>query len=237
MTSLATTMKRVDTALAAKYSGMKILTGNPPALTDVAVFIEDPMTEEFPELTYPSISIKFVSDSPNFEVSEGNEGEFEDVGYDSSIYPNERLMRLLPEPHRLMYTIETHHKAKVGESRDLVHEALMKKTPARGYITIKNIDDEDIDVWLFWAEGIGMTQNDVYEADVVIYSKMITVSLPVFIARADADDVTREKVAMIADWKVFSRRTILTPDGIVVIPGEETLDLEFQFDEDSEGPV
>ena len=237
MTSLATTVKLIDDALALKYAGMTILTGDPPASTNVTVFIEAPQPEDYRELVYPSVSINLMSIMTHHEVSEGDEGESEEVGYDSGVSPNERLMRMNPEPKKIIYTIETLHKAKVGESRDLVHEAILSKTPDRGYITVKNIDGEDLDLWMLWTEGMGVANKDDVDADIVIYNKVLQVTVLAYIARVAYDNIDREKVAMNVIWTLFSRETVLTTNGIVIRAGGDVEDLEFEYDATTEGPV
>ena len=77
----AITIKQLDAALVSRYSGITIDTGNPPASTDVTVFLEEPSSEEFPEVIYPSISIKFLSMTYDVDRAHTEDELFEETDY------------------------------------------------------------------------------------------------------------------------------------------------------------
>jgi len=227
--SLAVRVSAVDAALIAKYSGISINTGEPPVPTGVTPFIEEPSTEETPERVYPSVVLKLIAINPRFELSESTDDEKEEVDYDDTVFPHERVMRDSPLPYTLMYSLDTWHKIRVGESRDLVYEAIIKRTNPRGYLTVTNIDGNPVTPDLFW--GGGVVENDEKKPDIVIYHKTLTLEIPVWLILDDTE--TREKVAMYVEWKVSSYETKTELDGsIVPIAGSETLDVDFYVDGD-----
>lgn len=224
MTSLAVTMKAIDAALLAKYTGITINTGDPPASTSVTPFIEDPNPEQYAERTYPSIAIKMISMTPDYTgIYETEDLNEEEVAYDPGPAPPVRSMRKNPLPYRLLYSLDTWHKARVGESRDLVTEALIHRTDPRGSLTVTNIDGVDIPVWMFWQGGI--TSVDEYDVDEVIYHKSLTVLILAYVAIVDSDDVTEEKVVTELNLDVSLRHTWRDKDGFHVDDSKNVKDV------------
>ena len=194
----------------AHYSGFSIDVGGTP--TPVTVFIETPQNEETPERTFPSVAIRLLSINPEFDnIREDADEIDEEVGYDPGPAVHERIMRESPLPWRLLYSIDTWHRVRAIESRDLVSKILVRQTRPRSYITAQNIDGEDITLWTFMSGGI--VSNDEERPDEVIYHKTATVEVLAYLSLVDFDDVTREKVAMELNWTVFSRELVPGPDG------------------------
>jgi len=230
MTSLAVTLKAIDAALFAKYSGISIDAGDPPAATPVSVFLEDPDPEEYPERVYPSVSIRFISLVPDYTgiVESDDIDESEEISYDDGVSPPVRTMRKKPLPHRIMYSIDTWHRARVSESRDLVAEAIQYLTDPRGYLTVQNIDGTNIDVWLFWAGGIATA--DERSTDEIIYHKSLTVSVLAYLARTAVGTTTEVKVATDLDFEVLSRHVYLDSNGDLQIDDSKNVkDVEFRI--------
>jgi hypothetical protein len=237
MTTIATTLKDVDLAMAARYAGVAIDvdSGAGPVSTPVDVFLEEPSTAEYPDRVYPSISIKLLSLDPNFEESHSEDQNEEEIAYTAVPDPPERTMRLRPFPYRISYRVDTWHRIRAGESRDLVVETLIQRTPPRGYVTVPTVDAGSQNLWVFWAGGIA--QLDEINADEVIYHKSATVEV---LAHLLLDTTTTDrKAATEVQWRIVQERTVASPDGkgVVVIPGEGFLDLTMQIDEDGERPL
>ena len=230
MTSLATTIKAIDAALVTKYSGISIDTGSPSVVTPVTVFMEDPDPEEYPERVYPSIALKLLSTVPDyFAIVESDDvDDSEEISYNDLVVPPVRTMRKKPLPHRVMYSIDTWHKARASESRDLVAEALLYLTDPRGYLTVQNIDGTAIDLWMFWDGGI--TAAEERSIDEIIYHKTLTVSILAYLARTAVDTTTDTKVATELDFEVQSRHFYLGAGGVIQIDDSKNVkDVEFRI--------
>ena len=227
MTSLAVTLKAIDVALVTKYTGLSINTGTPPVATSITAFIEDPDPEVYSERTYPSISIKLISMIPDYSgIYESEDLNEEETDYDPTETPPVRSMRKKPLPFRLAYSLDTWHKARVGESRDLVTEALIYNTDPRGYLTVSNIDGVNIPIWMFWQGGV--TSVDEYDVDEVIYHKSLTVVVLAYVAQVAFDDVSEEKVVTELNLDVSSRHTWRDEDGFHVDDSKNVKDVSIR---------
>ena len=235
--TVATTLKDVDLALAARYAGISIPVEAPggPVVTPVDVFPEEPATEAFPERVYPSISLKLVSLNPNFEEVHTCTDLEEEVGYNESASPPERDMRQSPFPFRVTYSLDTWHKVRVGESRDLVAETMIRRTPPRGAVTVPLVGGGTHALWVFWSGGIATL--DEPGSDETIYHKSLTVDVLASLL-VDAE-VTTRKVVTSAQWAFVHERALVSPDGrgVVVVPGEGFLDLTMKVDQDGDRPI
>lgn len=176
--SLAATQRAVDAALFARYAGISIDvqdSGGAPVATPVEVFIEDPATEEQTERAYPSVAITFLGATFDVDRFHTSDDMPENIGPVSADPVPEQITRPAPKPYRLQYSIDTWHRVRAAEDRDLVAEAIFQRTPPRGFVTLTNVDGETVDVWVLWAGGI--TSLDERQPDVVIYHKTLTVDV------------------------------------------------------------
>ncbi len=230
MTSRAVTQSAIDFALAARFVGITIdIEGTPTA---VKVFIEDPHTTHYPERVFPSVSIRAISEVDDFENFEGDtEDEFEEVGYNDLVDPNERSMRRKPEPRRLLYSIDTWHKVRLAEHRSLASSVLTERVQSRGALTVVNIDGTAIDLWLM---RFGRLQHlPEYKADYTVYHSALTVEVLAELALVAHDDTVEEKVAMTALWEIFSRKPLTGADeSVTVDPADDKLLLTLRINED-----
>ena len=229
MTSNAVTLKAIDAALIAKYSGIAINTGDPPASTAVTAFLEIPDPEEYTERVFPSIAIQFLSSVPDyFSIVDSEDLMDEEVSYNAGASPPVSTRRKRPLPHRIQYSVETFHRVRVSESRDLVTEALLHRTDPRGYLTVQNIDGVDIDVWLLWDGGI--LSKDRTETDETIYRKILTVTALAYLSTVDVATTTEEKVATELNFEVQSRHTYLDSNGVLQVDDSKNVtDVEIRI--------
>jgi hypothetical protein len=218
MTSKATTIKLIDAALLAKYSGLTVLTGDPPASTPVSVFLETPDPEERTERTYPSISIQYVTMAPDYrDMQHCDDEDDEDLILDGTVTPPEMITRPYPTAFRIMYSLGTWHRKRIAEDRDLVFEALLRTTKIRSYLTVPNIDGTNITVWLMWDGGV--VNADADDVDERIYHKSLTLTVLAYLALVEDTDTTRSKVVTNIEFEVDSYK-----DGV------STKDVAFEFD-------
>lgn len=216
MTSYAVTLKAIDEALIAKYSGLSINTGSPPAPTAITPFIEVPDPEVYTERVFPSITIQLLSVVPDyFSIVDSDDLADEEVSYNAGASPPVSTRRQRPLPYRVQYSIDTWHRVRASESRDLVTEALIYNTNPRGYLTVENVDGVDVDVWLIWDGAV--TSADSRETDEVIYHKTLTVYVLAYLSLVDAADTTEEKVATELNFEVQSRHTYLDSTGTLQV--------------------
>jgi hypothetical protein len=219
MTVQSTTLKLIDTGLIARYSGLEIPVGDPSVLTPVEIFIETPQPEEVPERTFPSISIRFLSMTPDFsDMQHCDDDEMEELYLDEDPTIPEMVTRQKGTAFRILYSLDTWHRAKVIEDRDLLFETFLRKTPIRGYLPIKNIDDEDISVWVNWTGSLVMADEADY--DELIYHKSVTLTILAYLAPVSVSDIVSDKVVTKAEFEVNS-----------VEEGVSTEDVTFEFDE------
>jgi len=215
----AVTIKNVDTALLLRYSGVSIDVDGTP--TAVEVFIEEPQVEEYPERVYPSVSVKLIDIEPDYARSHSDDDEKEEVGYDDAVSPPVRTMRLRPHPFRLTYSIDTWHKDRAGESRDLLKAILIERTPPRGAMSVEDVDGGTEACWVQWLGS--MVGNDEAAEDYVIYHKTLTVQVLVdLLTDTSTEDV---KVVTEAIWRTYAQSYKLASDGreIEIIPGGDVL--------------
>jgi hypothetical protein len=218
MSTKATTLKLIDAALAAKYSGLTIMTGSPAASTPVEVFVEVPDPEETTERTFPSITVQFASMTPDFrDMQHCDDDEDEDLSLDMNTTPPEMVTRPRPIAFRIMYALSTWHRKRVSEDRDLVFEAILRTTKIRDYLTVKNIDNEDITVWLMWDGGVVNADED--DIDERIYHKSLTLSVLAYLSLVEETDTSRVKVVTDLEFEVDSYESSVS-----------TEDVTFEFD-------
>lgn len=207
--SLAVTQRIVDQALFDRYQGLVINVeddAGTPVATPVQVFVEDPATEEQPERAYPSIVIQFQGAVFDTEVFHTSDDMPENIGGQitttaagpAAVVPSQDT-RPAPQPYRLSYIIDTWHRVRAGEDRDLVGVALFEATPPRGFLSMFNVDGEPLDAWVLWGAG-GITSLDERHADMVVYHKSLTVD--VLVSILDSRQITSEKIVLAVRWGV-----------------------------------
>jgi len=121
----------------------------------------------------------------------------------------------------LTYSLDTWHKVRVGESRDLLRLAVIERTHPRGYISVTDVDSGTETCWVSWSGGVA--ENDEIHEDFVIYHKSLTLNVEVDLL---TDPSTRDvKVVTDAIWRMYGRRHKLDATGrdIEVIAGEKVL--------------
>ena len=218
MPSQSTTLKLIDAAFIARYSGLTIPVGPTPTSTAVEVFIERPNTEETRERTFPSISIIFANMTPDFrEMQHSDDDDIEELSTDIGETPPEHISRLKGTPYRIQYVLDTWHKDMVGEDRDLLFETFLRKTPIRGYMPLHNIDGEDISVWVNWSGAL--TSLDEIDTDTIIYHKSLSLIVLAYLAPVEYDETERNKVVTKLEFEVNS-----------VEDGVSTKDAAYEFD-------
>lgn len=217
----AVTIKNVDQALVLRYTGMTIDTGSPATPTPVDVFIEEPSSEEYPERTYPSVALKLMAVTPDFERSHSDDDDEEEIGYDGGAAPPVRTMRYRPLPFILTYSLDTWHRVLAGESRDLVTLAIIERTHPRGYVNVSDVDGGTEACWVRWLGGVA--NNDEEKEDYVIYHKSLTLEVLVDLLV----DATERDVKVVTDsiWRTYQQRHKVDDTGkdIIIVSGEESL--------------
>lgn len=233
--STATTLKLIEAALISRYSSMSIVTSEPGAVTptsaSVTVFMDKPSSEKYPERTFPSLGIQLLSVTPDYERSESEDENPEAIGSavpgEEEGDPPEQAMRDSPKPFRITYSLDTWHRVRVWQDRDLVSLALLSKTPPRSSMTVKNIDNADQTVWVVWAGGI--VASDEVDGDDLILHKSLTIDVLADLILSST--VTMVKTVVGTQWKVSAIRTVSSPDGrsVVRTQGDEVKDLVFRI--------
>lgn len=221
MASRAVSILKVDEALASRYSGITIDVGGTP--TPVEIFMENPMPEEVTERVYPSVAINLIGVFENTEVLDSDDDGSEEVGYDTGVVPYERHMRERPIPSRLVYSITAWHRIRVVEARNLLYEALVRRTRPKDYLTIENIDGVDVDLWTFWSGGTSLDKEA--DNDFMIYRSTVSLDVHADISPVVFDEYVSAKVAMEILWDVYSRKWVSTGQGISIVPGGDVLDV------------
>jgi len=218
-TTMATTLEFLDDGFISRYSGIVIPVGDPAVLTPVEVFIETPNPEEVSERTFPSISVRFINMVPDFrDMQHCDDDDEEELSLDSVPTIPEMIMRQKGIAYRIQYSLDTWHRNRVLEDRDLLFETFLRKTPIRGYMTVKNIDDEDITVWVSWMGSV--VTADESDVDELIYHKSLSLIVMAYLSQVDSTDTDRDKVVTKAEFEVNS-----VEDGI------SKVDVTFEFDE------
>jgi hypothetical protein len=228
MTSNAVTLKAIDAALAAKFAGVSIDVGSPAVSTPVTVFLEEPDPEEYPERVFPSVAIKMLSAVPDYAgIVDSEDLVNEELSTDNGQTPPVITTRKRPLPHRIMYSVDTWHKARVSESRDLLSAAIFHKIDPRDYLTVQNIDGTAITVWLFWVGGISGTEEK--HVDEIIYHKTLNVVVLAYLSLVEATDTTDLKVATEHNFEVSLRHTYLDSNGTLQVDDSKNVkDVEFR---------
>lgn len=219
--TLAVTQEAIEDALITRFQGITIDVEGTPTL--VEVFLEAPAVEEETERVYPSIALMYLGEVADYRVrdSDDDEGLTEEVALDTGLPVYEREERLIPQAHRLSYSIDTWNKTRAQESRDLLYRALRARIGNRGYLQVLNIEGQPVDLWMFWSGGI-TPLNEVHP-DMIVYHSSLTVEILAYLALVDVDDTTTEKVAMTEHWRVFSKE--------VEEDVGKQLDVEIEIDE------
>lgn len=233
MTSLSVSQEALENALVAKYSGFYLSVAGVP--TEVEVFLERPSDEIVGSRTFPSVSIMYLGESEYIEARESSDEDSEEVDYDSTVTPSERVMRETSDPVLMRYSIDTWHKDMAAEDQILYHEMFRRRTKNRGYLSLLNIDGESLDIWLFKING-SLSVHDYDDVDTVIYHKSITVEAAVYLAEVEYDETEREKVVNEVRWDVKSRTMALDERGLVgeVDDSENVTDVVVRITEDME---
>ena len=234
MTSNAVHLIDLDTAMKQHYSGITISVDGVP--TPVQVFLEQPSTEGTPNRVYPSVSILYAGDVPDFESMHSDDDSVEEIGINSAVSPAERIERIMPEPARVRYIVGTWHKDRAAEDRRLVREVYRKRTPSRGYLTVQNVDGEAIKVWLFRMAPSLVEVEDRPDADTIIYHKTLMVEVLVHLSEVEYDETTSTKVAEEVQWDVQSRKVLWNSHGQVggFVEGGDKTDRVIRVTEDTE---
>lgn len=217
----AVSINTVDAALLLRYTGVSIDTGEPAVPTAVEVFIEEPASEEYTERTYPSISLKLMNIRFDETRAHSDDDTEEETAYDDLQTPPVRTMRLKPTPYILFYSLDTWHKIRVGESRDLVSRTIMERTPPRGAISVEDVDGGTETCWMQWS-GVVSNLDEELE-DYVIYHKSLLLEV---YADLLTDPTERDvKVATDLLWDMYCRKHVLDETGrdIETSSGDEVL--------------
>jgi hypothetical protein len=218
-TTMATTLELLDDGFISRYSGIVIPVGDPVVLTPVEVFVETPNPEEVSERTFPSISIRLINMVPDFrDMQHCDDDDEEELSLDSVPTIPEMIMRQKGIAYRIQYSLDTWHRNRALEDRDLLFETFLRKTPIRGYMTVKNIDDEDITVWVSWMGSV--VTADESDVDEIIYHKSLSLIVMAYLSQVDSTDTDRDKVVTKAEFEVNS-----------VEDGVSKVDVTFEFDE------
>lgn len=230
--SYGVTVPEVDAAMAARYAGMAILVGDPAVLTPVEVFIEEPSSEEFPERVFPSVTVKLVGmifDLERAHTSD-DEHEEEEISYNvPPTVPPEREMRRVPIPYRLQYRVETWHRVRTAEDRDLVFEAIVERTHPRG--SLLGVGANTSDLWALWSGGVANL--DAVEVDEVVFHKTLTVEVLADVI--PTTDTVRAKV--VTELRMQVQHVERDPGTGELDLGTAVTDLVVAFDDVNEGPV
>lgn len=206
----AVSLKAVDAALVARYSGASILVDG--VATSVAAFIEEPHTGPNPERVYPSVAMKLLSILPDLSRAHSDDDEEEQLSIDMTVSPPETQMRLRPQPFLLGYSLDTWHKDRAGECRDLVQEIAIVRTPARGSMSVARVDGGLESVWVRWIGG--MTALDERDGDTVIYHKSLLLSIPVDLL---VDSTVRDvKTVATNIWNLYQEDVEMDDRGRVI---------------------
>lgn len=231
-------MEAIDDALIARYAGLSIDvedSSGTPIPTAVEVFLEEPASEVVTERTYPSVAMLFLGMEFDAEIYQTSDDMPEDIGPLNTLPPVfEQTVREAPLPYRISYSVDTWHKIRVGESRDLVQKAILQRTPPRGFMPVTTVDGNTINAWVLWSGGI--TQLDEVLPDVVIYHKSLTVEVLAYVLQDTVE--SQAKVAMEVIWGVSSIK--LVTDGLgntSIDPLGEVLDVVFRITESGDSPV
>ena len=156
---------------------------------------------------------------PDFrDMQHCDDDDEEELSLDSVPTIPEMIMRQKGIAYRIQYSLDTWHRNRVLEDRDLLFETFLRKTPIRGYMTVKNIDDEDITVWVSWMGSV--VTADESDVDELIYHKSLSLIVMAYLSQVDSTDTDRDKVVTKAEFEVNS-----------VEDGVSKVDVTFEFDE------
>jgi len=218
-------LKAIDAALISKYSGIQTRIGG--VLTPVRVFMETPSPEDVTDRVFPSISLRLMGFYENAELLSSDSSESEEVGYDDTVFPNERHMRMNPLPYRVVYALDVWNKRSASEGRDLVSSAVIQKTVPKGFIPVTTLDGRTYLADLFW-NGSPLCQESS-DGDELVYHTSMTLSVNAYLSQVPETDIVPEKVAMKIQWDVFKEETVVR-DGETVMSGKHHKDLTITVD-------
>lgn len=226
----AVTQKAIDLALATRYDGCQIDVAGTP--TDIAVFVEEPSSEEYVERVFPSISILFMTMNYDTERAHTDDDELEETGYDDEVDPPIRTSRQKGLPYILTYSLDTWHKVRVSESRDLVQALLIQGTPPRGFMPVTDIDGGTENVWVMWSGGI--TSLNEIDGDYSIYHKSLTVDIyaDLLTDTTEYDDTVVTQLLM----KYYARNYIYNEFGASEVDATRIEDVQIRFTDTEEEP-
>jgi len=199
----AVRIDKIEDALLARYAGISLTVGGTP--TSVSVFVEDPAVEEYEERVYPSISVKLLSIMEDNPARDSEDEEKEIIATSSAPVPV-TTNRQRGEPYRLQYSLDTWHRVRAAEERDLLHSAFIERTPTRGSISVEDIDGNTETLWVFWAGNI--VALDEPNIDEIIYHKSLTVDV---LATLLSDTVT-EAIPTVTEQRWRVQRTNFVTD-------------------------
>lgn len=233
MVSLSVSQEALENALVAKYQGFSLDVGG--ISTSVEVFLETPSNEIHQGRTFPSVSIMYLGESEDTEVQESTDEDQEEVDYDDTVTPPERIMRDGSDPIRMRYSVDTWHKDLAAEDQVLFHEMFRRRTRNKGYIAVQNIDGETVDLWLFKING-SLSVHDYSDKDERIYHKSIMVEALVYLTEVEYDETERTMVVTEVQWDVKSRETTLNERGLIceVDDAKNVTDVVLRVTEDTE---
>ncbi len=232
-TLIGVTVPEVELALATRYAGISIDVAGTP--TPVEVFLEKPSVEDFPERVFPSVSILNLGMFPDFPRQHTTDDDDieEEISFNNAVDPPEREMGQVPVPFRLVYSIDTWHRVRASEERDLVSEVIINRTRPRGFIP--QVGANLVDLNAFWAGSL--TNLDETETDEVIFHKSLTLEILADVipttATVDRKVVTDliwqfDQTGLLYDSRgnpsldendltTDARFRVLTPDGVEVL--------------------
>jgi hypothetical protein len=212
----AVTIQKIDEALVARYLGL-VVGGSP-----VSVFIEEPDPDRRRERTFPSLSLKLISLLPAFELRDSETDQEEEIALDvtDETHPM-RTMRQGPEPYSLVYSLDSWNRPFAKEARDLLMLAMLSRTPVNGYLSVENVDGEQVLLDCFARDAV--ISNDELEPDEVIYHKTRELEVVAWLDLVGIPHTSHRAVAVSEiDVYDFVNETM------------ETLDLRIEVSDDSE---
>jgi hypothetical protein len=227
-------MTALDAALVARYSGIYVLIEG--VSTEVEVFIESPATEYTRDRTYPSISIQYAGDVPDFEQMDSDDDVDDELDIDLSETPGIATTRKSPEPTRVRYTVDVWVRNSAAIARELNKEVYRKRTPSRGSLQVTNIDGTTQKVWYFRVPPAQVEVDDYSDVDMRIYHHSLMVEALVNLSQVEYDDTTETPVVEEALWDVQSRRYVPDRKGQVgeLIESKDITDRVIRITEDTE---
>lgn len=181
MTTPLHTLEQVDDGWAAYLAG---LTVNAVA---VPVFLEMPSTRVYAEKKFPSVSVSLIAGPlPESSLREGARDD-EEIGHDDVPTPPESIMREVPEPERVTYTVDVWVLGRAADFRNLVQQVRNKlkkhfALPLTGGVSV-------------WGFRTGSKTRTEVDGDEVVYHHAFTVDVIVYLG-SDATSRVRRITSM-----------------------------------------